>query len=132
MSKMSPKKLKKKKERDKKVKQKLDAQREANRKKNKKENEEAKEKLRVQRAANRIKGTTIRKNKKSSEEVVSQLEHNLDILKALEEEHKAMQESQDNATQVNLENVPEEVTRKSFSASAAVTFTPKIEEPKSE
>lgn len=133
MSKNSPKKVAKKREREQRVKEKLMVRREKVRAKAKEEYQKEKDAIEARRVANRLKGVTIRNNR-SSEEVVDQLSHNYEILKALEAEHEAMKEQQKNANQLNVGNIPEEFLlkpnvpeKKGFKASADVVFTPNPE-----
>lgn len=130
MSKMTPKKLAKKKEREKRVKKEVLARRLEIRAKAKVQKDKEKEQREAQRIANRVNGATIRYNR-DPEVVVDQLAHNYEILKALEEEQKLLKEAQANAKQINTEGIPEELLvqpepekKPSLSASADVVFIP--------
>lgn len=123
----------KKKQREKEVKKKILARRTALRAKAKEEREEEKKKRDIQRATNKIEGKTICYRRK--EEVINQLEHNLSILEALEQEKKLMDEQQNNATMINTLGVPiapkeEQKSEKSvggIGGSADVVFIPNTE-----
>lgn len=133
MSKMNPKKAAKKKEREARVKEKLMARRAQMRIKAKEENQKEKDEIEARKVANRLKGVTIRNNR-NSEDIVNQLSHNYEILKALEAEQEAMKEQQKNVTPLNMSGIPEEYLlkpeapeKRGFKASADVTFTPNPE-----
>lgn len=137
MSKMSPKKLAKKKEREKEVKKKLKAKRDKLRVKNKEESIKEKENIEARKTANRINGVTIRKDKTDHQFISNQLAHNYEILKALEAEHDAMKKQQQNSNQINTNTIPQQfllkppTEKKGFKASAEVVFKPNPE-PSSE
>lgn len=107
---------KKKKEREKEVRKKILRRRTAIRAQAKKDHEEGLEKIALRKATNKIEGKTVVIRKK--EEIMSQLEHNLAILEALENEKKAAEQARD----------VQEEKHTSMKASADVVFTPKTED----
>jgi hypothetical protein len=130
---MSQKKIAKKKEREKEVKKKLLVKREETRAKAKIDRQKEKDRQETQRVSNRVRGVTIRNNR-NPEEVIDQLAHNYEILKALEEEQRLAKEIRDNSNQLNIEGIPEEFLltpetpkKTGLKASAEVVFTPNPE-----
>jgi hypothetical protein len=124
---MSKTKFEKKKAREKEVKKKVLARRAVSRAQTKKEREEEKKRRDLQRATNKIEGKTIRI--RADKQVVSQLSHNLEILKALEAEAKLLKEAQENAPMINTSGLPicqdeEPKDNKGLGASADVVFIP--------
>jgi hypothetical protein len=115
----------KKKERERRVKKELLAKRTILRAKAKKQREEDKQNRDIQRQTNKIDGKTIRT--RTNKEAVNQLHHNLEILKALEEEHRLNTEAQQNAPMLNntdLSVMPPKEESKGIGASADVAFIP--------
>ncbi len=134
-------KFQKKKDREKEVKKKVLARRTAMRAAAREENEKERERLALQRVTNRLEGKTIRNKKEGGDEnVINQLEHNIKILEALQEQQELMEKARDNAPMLNTEGVPgvidgtgglsealqqgEEVEGGKLSASADVVFIP--------
>lgn len=121
MSKMTPTKLAKKKERAKRVKEKILKRREGIRKKAKEVAAEEKERIRLQKIQNKIEGKTI--VNRSPEEQHTRLQKNIKILQALEEQQKLYEEE---LKQKNIMNKEKPHTR-GMKASADVVFIPNPE-----
>jgi hypothetical protein len=125
MSKMTPAKLAKKKEREKKVKAKILKRREGIRKKAKEVAAEEKERIRLQKIQNKIEGKTI--INRSPEEQHARLQKNIEILQALEEQQKLYEEELKWKNVMNENKQPPRT--KGMKASADVVFIPNPEVP---
>lgn len=125
---MGKKTFEKKKQRERDVKKKLAVLRSAKQLKDKEERIKAKVDREAQKAANKIEGKTFKRMKE--EDVVNQLEHNLEILEALQQEQERLLEEQKNAPMLNQQGIPlpQEEGGK-LTASADVVFTPNPEVP---
>lgn len=116
------KKAQKRKEREKVAKARVAERRTALRAEAKKNYDHERQRRKLQSASNRISGTTIRNKKADGDSTVSQLEHNLAILKALEDEKRLADEMRENAAMMG-----EEKESSGVGGTADVVFTPNPE-----
>lgn len=108
----------KKKKREKEVRKKILRRREGIRARAREEKLKENERREIQKVTNKIEGRTIINYK--NEQVMNQLEHNLSILQALEEERKILKEAQEAAPMINQTGLP----KSGLKASADVQFIP--------